>query len=41
VVQRIPVKLTFTAENPLKGLIRPGMSVEVSVHIETEPRNGG
>ncbi|MBC9250066.1 transporter [Pseudomonas alcaligenes] len=33
VVQRIPVKLTFAADNPLKGKIRPGMSVEVKVDI--------
>lgn len=33
VVQRIPVKLTFAVDNPLKGLIRPGMSVEVKVDL--------
>ncbi len=33
VVQRIPVKLTFAADNPLHGKIRPGMSVTVSVNI--------
>ncbi|HSC84831.1 MAG TPA: HlyD family secretion protein, partial [Pseudomonas sp.] len=33
VVQRIPVKLTFAANNPLKGRIRPGMSVEVKVDL--------
>ncbi|MBB2495001.1 HlyD family secretion protein [Aquipseudomonas ullengensis] len=33
VVQRMPVKLTFAADNPLKGKIRPGMSVEVKVDI--------
>ncbi len=37
VVQRIPVKLTFAVENPLKGLIRPGMSVEVKVDLRSEP----
>ncbi|MCY1379027.1 Multidrug export protein EmrA [compost metagenome] len=31
VVQRIPVKITFADDNPLKGLIRPGMSVEAEV----------
>ncbi|MBD9484605.1 HlyD family secretion protein [Pseudomonas sp. PDM14] len=36
VVQRIPVKLTFAADNPLKGKIRPGMSVEVNVDIRNE-----
>ncbi|MCU1715995.1 HlyD family secretion protein [Pseudomonas sp. 5P_3.1_Bac2] len=39
VVQRIPVKLTFAADNPLKGLIRPGMSVEVSVDLRTGPQH--
>jgi len=34
VVQRIPVKLTFSADNPLKGKIRPGMSVAVKVNIK-------
>jgi len=36
VVQRIPVKLTLAANNPLQGKIRPGMSVEVSVDLRTE-----
>lgn len=35
VVQRIPVKLTFAADNPLRGKIRPGMSVTVSVNIKS------
>lgn len=33
VVQRIPVKITFAADNPLKNLIRPGMSVEAEVQV--------
>ena len=33
VVQRIPVKLTFAADNPLHGRIRPGMSVTVTVDL--------
>lgn len=41
VVQRIPVKLTFAADNPLRGLIRPGMSVEVSVDLRSDERHGG
>ncbi|MBU0902401.1 MAG: HlyD family secretion protein [Gammaproteobacteria bacterium] len=41
VVQRIPVKLTFAADNPLKGLIRPGMSVEVTIDINDNARHGG
>ena len=35
VVQRIPVKLTFSKDNPLQGKIRPGMSVEVNVDLRT------
>ncbi|WP_430292771.1 HlyD family secretion protein [Pseudomonas sp. B1-22] len=33
VVQRIPVKITFADDNPLKGLIRPGMSVDAEVEL--------
>ncbi|MCY1390579.1 Multidrug export protein EmrA [compost metagenome] len=40
VVQRIPVKLTFAADNPLKGRIRPGMSVLVKVHLKAENHAG-
>jgi membrane fusion protein (multidrug efflux system) len=36
VVQRIPVKLTFAADNPLRGKIRPGMSVTAKVNIKSE-----
>jgi len=39
VVQRIPVKLTFAADNPLHGKIRPGMSVTVNVNIK-DPVDG-
>ena len=39
VVQRIPVKLTFAADNPLQGKIRPGMSVTVKVNIQ-DPHDG-
>ncbi|UVE19051.1 HlyD family secretion protein [Pseudomonas sp. LS44] len=35
VVQRIPVKLTFAADNPLRGKIRPGMSVNVKVELKS------
>ncbi|BBH47359.1 HlyD family secretion protein [Pseudomonas sp. KU43P] len=35
VVQRIPVKLTFAADNPLHGRIRPGMSVTATVDLRT------
>src|SRR5690349_1571442 len=41
VVQRIPVKLTFAADNPLRGKIRPGMSVEVNVDIASDTQHGG
>ncbi|BAU75262.1 HlyD family secretion protein [Metapseudomonas furukawaii] len=40
VVQRIPVKLTFSADNPLAGRIRPGMSVLVKVHLKAESHGG-
>ncbi|WP_271411692.1 HlyD family secretion protein [Pseudomonas sp. Q1-7] len=40
VVQRIPVKLTFAADNPLKGRIRPGMSVLVKVHLKADTHGG-
>ncbi|MGK8717139.1 HlyD family secretion protein [Pseudomonas aeruginosa] len=33
VVQRIPVKIVFEADNPLHGSIRPGMSVEAEVEL--------
>jgi membrane fusion protein (multidrug efflux system) len=36
VVQRIPVKLTFAANNPLQGKIRPGMSVTAKVNISAQ-----
>ena len=39
VVQRIPVKLTFAADNPLRGKIRPGMSVTAKVNIKDAPDN--
>jgi membrane fusion protein (multidrug efflux system) len=40
VVQRIPVKLTFAADNPLRGRIRPGMSVTAIVDIRNHIDNG-
>lgn len=33
VVQRVPVRIALPADNPLAGLLRPGLSVEVSVDI--------
>ncbi|MDB6049143.1 MAG: transporter [Pseudomonas sp.] len=41
VVQRIPVKLTFAADNPLHGKIRPGMSVTVKVKIRADGADSG
>jgi membrane fusion protein (multidrug efflux system) len=36
VVQRIPVKLIFAADNPLHGRIRPGMSVTVKIKTKND-----
>jgi membrane fusion protein (multidrug efflux system) len=35
IVQRIPVKIALNADEPLAGLLRPGMSVEPT--IDTKP----
>ena len=32
---RFPVKLTFAADNPLHGRIRPGMSVTATVDLRS------
>ena len=37
VVQRIPVKLRLDPDNPLKGHLRPGMSVVATVLTDTTP----
>jgi membrane fusion protein (multidrug efflux system) len=37
IVQRVPVKLVFDNAGELAGLLRPGMSVEVSVDTRTGP----
>jgi membrane fusion protein (multidrug efflux system) len=37
VVQRIPVKLSLAAGNPLAGRLRPGMSVEATILTDTTP----
>jgi membrane fusion protein (multidrug efflux system) len=37
VVQRIPVKLSLAANNPLAGRLRPGMSVEATILTDTTP----
>lgn len=36
VVQRIPVRIAVPDNNPLKGMLRPGLSVVVSVNTRTE-----
>jgi membrane fusion protein (multidrug efflux system) len=36
VVQRVPVRIAVPADNPLSGLLRPGLSVEVSVDTRAE-----
>ncbi|WP_323374657.1 HlyD family secretion protein [Skermanella rosea] len=36
VVQRIPVRIAVPSDNPLSGLLRPGLSVEVSVDTRGE-----
>lgn len=41
VVQRIPVKLTFAADNPLHSKIRPGMSVTIKVNIKADGADSG
>ncbi len=37
VVQRIPVKLRLDADNPLRGHLRPGMSVVATILTDTTP----
>jgi membrane fusion protein (multidrug efflux system) len=36
IVQRIPVKVVFAADNELAGRLRPGMSVDVSIDTRTQ-----
>jgi membrane fusion protein (multidrug efflux system) len=38
IVQRIPVKLVFAANDPLLGKLRPGMSVDVSIDTRSSGR---
>ena len=37
IVQRIPVKIVLDPDNPLRGLLRPGMSVESTVDTRNAP----
>jgi membrane fusion protein (multidrug efflux system) len=37
VVQRIPVKLRISCDNPLAGKLRPGMSVIATILTDTTP----
>ncbi|HEY4163626.1 MAG TPA: HlyD family secretion protein, partial [Dongiaceae bacterium] len=46
IVRRVPVRITLPANNPLQGLLRPGLSVVVDVDTRTGPNtpklaNGG
>jgi len=41
VVQRIPVKIVFNVPNPLEDLLRPGMSVVVTVDTTDAPAAAG
>jgi membrane fusion protein (multidrug efflux system) len=36
-VQRIPVKLRLDPDNPLKGRLRPGMSVVATILTDSTP----
>ncbi len=36
IVQRLPVRIKVAADNPLHGLLRPGLSVEASVDTSSE-----
>ncbi|HQS45861.1 MAG: hypothetical protein B7Y12_02565 [Rhizobiales bacterium 24-66-13] len=36
IVQRVPVKVTIDADDPLKGRLRPGMSVTATIHLEAD-----
>lgn len=41
IVQRVPVKIVFEDAAALAGLLRPGMSVEVSIDTRTAPAAAG
>lgn len=36
IVQRVPVKVTIDADDPLKGRLRPGMSVTATIHLDSD-----
>ncbi len=38
IVQRIPVKIVLDADSPLKGELRPGMSVDPTITTKPQPR---
>lgn len=40
IVQRVPVRIEVARDNPLSGLLRPGLSVEVSVDTRGEGDGG-
>jgi membrane fusion protein (multidrug efflux system) len=39
-VQRVPVRIALPAEGPLSRLLRPGLSVTVTVDTRAEPTEG-
>ena len=41
IVRRVPVRIALPADNPLKGLLRPGLSVVVDVDTRTGPKTPG
>ena len=41
IVRRVPVRITLPANNPLHGLLRPGLSVVVNIDTRTGPQTPG
>jgi len=37
-VQRVPVKIALEADEPLRGKLRPGMSVVATVDTQQQPQ---
>jgi membrane fusion protein (multidrug efflux system) len=40
IVQRVPVRIAVPADGPVAALLRPGLSVTVSVDTRATPQNG-
>ncbi len=38
IVQRVPVKIALEADEPLRGRLRPGMSVVATVDTQQQPQ---